>query len=121
MFVDTSATDTDPEEPANALASLGTRTVQPKLKGSKLRRSSQGSSRLFKTGKLMKAQQKMPDKLANLVRREKENIKVAVKKNKVSLFFCSMQSFAECVTDLFHSVYLFRYSVFMSLGFACLT
>ena len=82
IFVDTSATDTDPEEPANALASLGRKPVQPKSKGSKQRRVSKAGARLLKTGRLAKAQQLKREKKLKLTKKEKENMK-DVKKQKV--------------------------------------
>ena len=83
IFVDTSATDTDPEEPANALASLGRKPVQPKPKGSKQRRVSKAGARLLKTGRLAKSQQLKREKKLKLTKKEKENMK-DLKKQKVS-------------------------------------
>ena len=83
IFVDTSATDTDPEEPANALASLGKKPVQPKPKGSKQRRVSKTGARLLKTGRLAKSQQLKRDSKLKLTKKEKENVKDALKKQKV--------------------------------------
>ncbi|KAL8575489.1 hypothetical protein ACOMHN_013040 [Nucella lapillus] len=81
--IDTSATDTDPEEPANALASLGRKPVQPKPKGTKQRRVSKTGARLLKTGRLAKSQQLKRDKKLKLTKKEKENMKDAFKKQKI--------------------------------------
>ena len=84
IFVDTSATDTDPEEPANALASLGRKPVQPKPKTTKQRRVSRAGARLLKTGRLARSQQLKREKKLKLTKKEKENMK-DLKKQKVSV------------------------------------
>lgn len=87
IFLDTSATDTDPEEPANALASLGKKAVQVKPKAAKQRRITKSASRekgMFKTAKLSRPSQHKKDKKIKVIKKEKENMKDASKKQRVS-------------------------------------
>ena len=80
MSLDPSATDSDPEEPANALASLGRKPVPAKSKGTKQKRGPKAGSKLLK--KLTKSPIK--EKKMKLTKKEKENVKEANKKQKVS-------------------------------------
>lgn len=87
--LDTSATDTDPEEPANALASLGRRPVQVKTKTTKQKRISKSVSRergTLKTTKLARSMPHRKEKKFKLVKKEKENVKDISKKQKVQQF-----------------------------------
>lgn len=85
VLSDSSATDTDPEEPANALASMGRKLPSGKKKSLKHKRASKVKDKSplkLKIGKSLSQK-----KMKKTGKKEKENIKASKQKKVIKIIF----------------------------------